>query len=58
MNWSDFFSMGGYAFYVWGSYVITLLAFGGEVIILWRRHKSLKHAGLNNLEISKNEKTS
>ena len=21
MNWSEFFSMGGYGFYVWGSYL-------------------------------------
>ena len=22
-SWSDFFAMGGYAFYVWGSYAAT-----------------------------------
>ena len=22
-SWSDFFAMGGYAFYVWGSYAVT-----------------------------------
>jgi heme exporter protein D len=41
MNWSKFFSMGGYAFYVWGSYVVALVAMGGEVILLLRRKKSL-----------------
>ena len=25
MNWSEFFHMGGYAFYVWTSYAIALL---------------------------------
>ena len=28
MNWasaSDFFAMGGYGFYVWGSYVVALV---------------------------------
>lgn len=40
-NWSDFFSMGGYAFYVWGSYLIALLAIGGEVVFLLRRKKCL-----------------
>jgi heme exporter protein D len=25
MNWSEFFHMGGYAFYVWTSYGIALL---------------------------------
>jgi heme exporter protein D len=25
MNWQEFFAMGGYAFYVWMSYGITLI---------------------------------
>lgn len=40
MNWSEFFSMGGYAFYVWGSYLVSLIAIGGEVLLLLRRKKS------------------
>ncbi|MFN2532299.1 MAG: heme exporter protein CcmD [Pyrinomonadaceae bacterium] len=40
MNWSGF-SMGGYAFYVWGSYIFALIAMGAEVIGLSRRKKSL-----------------
>lgn len=40
-NWSEFFSMGGYAFYVWGSYLVTLLTIGGEVVFLLRRKRSL-----------------
>ena len=42
MNWHDFFYMSGYGFYVWGSYVLALIAMGGEVILLRRRKKSLK----------------
>lgn len=41
MNWSEFFWMGGYAFYVWGSYLLALLALGGEVVFLLRRKKAL-----------------
>jgi len=41
MSWSEFFSMGGYGFYVWGSYAVTLIALGGEVIFLLRRKKNL-----------------
>lgn len=41
MDWSNFFSMGGYAFYVWGSYLVALVAIGGEVFLLLRRKKSL-----------------
>ncbi len=40
-SWSDFLSMGGYAFYVWGSYLVALLAIGGEVALLLRRKKAL-----------------
>ena len=42
MNWSAFFSMGGYGFYVWGSYLIALILLGGEVVSLMRRKKALR----------------
>jgi heme exporter protein D len=42
MNWSEFFSMGGYALYVWGSYLTTLIVLGGEVVLLMKRTKSLR----------------
>ena len=41
-SWSDFLSMGGYALYVWGSYLFALLAIGGEVLFLLRRKKFLQ----------------
>ncbi|MGH9930871.1 MAG: heme exporter protein CcmD [Pyrinomonadaceae bacterium] len=42
MNWSEFFSMGGYGFYVWGSYLTALILLGGEVMTLMRRKNSLR----------------
>ena len=42
MNWSDFFSMGGYGLYVWGSYLTTLIVLGAEVVLLMKRRKSLR----------------
>jgi heme exporter protein D len=42
MNWSEFFSMGGYGFYVWGSYLIAFLLMGGEVALLMKRWKALR----------------
>ena len=39
MNWPRFVSMGDYAFYVWGSYALTLMAMGGEVLFLLRRQR-------------------
>ena len=35
------FLMGGYAFYVWGAYVLTLMAMGGELFLLVRRWRAL-----------------
>ncbi|MDD4977732.1 MAG: heme exporter protein CcmD [Gallionella sp.] len=37
MSVVEFFNMGGYAFYVWGSYGVTLLAFVIEILMV--RHK-------------------
>ena len=42
MNWSEFFSMGGYGLYVWGSYLTTLVVLGAEVVLLMKRKKSLR----------------
>jgi len=33
MNWQTFFAMGGYAFYVWTAYGITLLVLLANIII-------------------------
>ena len=37
-SWSDFFHMGGYALYVWGSYAATAILIVGEVLLL-RAHR-------------------
>ena len=39
MNWPDL-SMGGYGFYVWGSYLFTLLAIVWELVSLSYRKKA------------------
>ena len=33
--------MGGYGFYVWGSYGITLVLLGGEVLMLLKRRRAI-----------------
>ena len=48
--------MGGYAFYVWTSYLIAFIAIGGEVLLLWRRAHSQKRAHFAFPE-SKNDET-
>jgi heme exporter protein D len=40
MNWPDL-SMGGYGFYVWGSYLASLIAVVWEVVSLKQRKKAL-----------------
>ena len=41
MNWSNFFWMGGYGLYVWGSYGVTFVLLGGEVLMLLKRKRDL-----------------
>ncbi len=65
MSWSsasEFFSMGGYGLYVWGSYVVAFVCIAGEILLISNRRRTLeKQYGLihdlNKKEI-KNETTS
>ena len=44
MNWTslgDFFHMGGYGVYVWGSYGAALLLFAAEILQLRARRRTL-----------------
>ena len=40
-SWSDFFAMGGYALYVWGSYLVTLGLMVMEIVWLALRKRDL-----------------
>lgn len=42
MNWSEFFAMGGYAFYVWGSYAIAAVVLIINFIAPIRQNKALR----------------
>ncbi len=39
-SWSEFFAMGGYAFYVWGSYLVTLGLVIAEIVLRVLRTRS------------------
>jgi heme exporter protein D len=39
---SEFFAMGGYAWYVWGSYGVTAACLAIEVFLLTRRSREAK----------------
>ena len=44
MNWGstgEFFAMGGYAFYVWGSYGVTALFLLVEVVMVVSRKRTI-----------------
>ena len=49
-SWSDFFAMGGYALYVWGSYGVTLAVMLAELTLLQKR----KRAALEDLHRLRN----
>ncbi len=40
-SWNDFFAMGGYGLYVWGSYAVTLVLMVVEIILLAMRKRGL-----------------
>jgi heme exporter protein D len=39
MNWSEFFAMKGYAWYIWGSYGMAVLIFIVEIMTVRHRKK-------------------
>ena len=38
-SWNDFWAMGGYGFYVWGSYAVTAALIAAEVAGVRRRKR-------------------
>ena len=38
-SWHNFFAMGGYGFYVWGSYLVALVCIVAEItlVLRWQR---------------------
>jgi heme exporter protein D len=47
MNWaspSEFFAMGGYALYVWGSYAVTAACIAWELAALVHRTRAIRRA--------------
>jgi heme exporter protein D len=45
-SWSDFFAMGGYGRYVWGTFIVFVICMLGEVAFLLQRWKAVRlHLG-------------
>ena len=60
MNWSsisDFFSMGGYGLYVWGSYVVTLICIVAEIWLISNRRRTLEkqYSLISNINIRRDK---
>ena len=59
---SQFLDMGGYGFYVWGSYLVTLICIAGELVLVFNRKRTLlKHLSLihqSNKQEKRNETAS
>ncbi len=60
MNWSsisDFFSMGGYGLYVWGSYVVTLICIVAEIWLISNRRRTLEkqYSLIRNINIRRDK---
>jgi len=49
-SWHDFWMMGGYALYVWGSYAATLLLIIAEIAMLRMRRASASGALRRNTD--------
>lgn len=56
MNWSEFFNMGGYAFFVWTSYALTLIVVVANIVspiiqrrkIIARIKRAIKRENITN----------
>ena len=40
---AEFIEMDGHGLYVWGAYVLTAAAMGGELFLLWKRGRRTRH---------------
>jgi heme exporter protein D len=47
-SWSEFFAMGGYGLYVWGSFGVTAAVMLGEVWALAVKRRALSRDGQND----------
>ena len=51
-NFSDFLNMGGYALYVWGSYLVTIFVLIIEIALLRSRNKALRKTLISEIRES------
>lgn len=49
-TWNDFFNMGGYGFYVWLSYGISLVAIVALIVQIIKQHKTVLQSVLREAQ--------
>jgi heme exporter protein D len=54
-SWQDFFAMGGYGLYVWGSVVVCFGAMAGEVLSVRMRATAARAMVLRQLRLARKE---
>ena len=54
-GWSEFWHMGGYGFYVWGSYAVTFICIAAEIVLLAQRRRTLLKQLTQMLRLTRKE---
>ena len=49
-TWNDFFNMGGYGFYVWLSYCISLVAIVALIVQTIKQHRTVLQSVLREVQ--------
>lgn len=56
MNWesaSQFWAMGGYGFYVWGSYAVSAVLIAAELVLVARRMRCARAQAARDVKIAR-----
>jgi heme exporter protein D len=54
-SWANFWHMGGYGLYVWGSYSVTLICIVAEIVLLAQRKRTLRRQLTQMLRLNRKE---
>jgi len=59
MNLADFFAMGGYGFYIWGSYGLAAVLIVAEIILVRRRRRTIlgRLGRMTGIAVGENDET-
>jgi len=59
MNLADFFAMGGYGFYIWGSYGLAVVLIIAEVMLVRRRRRTIlgRLGRMSGIAVGENDET-